>query len=131
MLVWLWTGNCSYRLKAAALVICGLVATPYLFDYDLTLLGIGIAWLATEGIERGFLPFEKSALVLAWLAPIVDRNLGKYALIPLSALLNIVLLAFITVLAARSQGGKMSKSAESVSTAATDTATPILTEESQ
>lgn len=124
VLVWLWTGNCSYRLKAAALVICGLVATPYLFDYDLTLVGVGIAWLAIEGIERGFLPFEKSALVLAWLAPIADRAVAKYALIPLSPLLNIVLLAFITVLAAKSQSGKTSKSAESISTAATAAATP-------
>lgn len=121
VLVWLWTGNCSYRLKAAALVICGLVATPYLFDYDLTLLGVGIAWLAVEGIDRGFLPYEKSALALAWFAPIVDRTIAKHALIPLSPLLNIVLLAFITVLAARSKSGRMSKSAESVLTAATPT----------
>lgn len=124
VLVWLWTGNCSYRLKAAALVICGLVATPYLFDYDLTLLGVGIAWLAIDGIERGFLPFEKSVLVLAWLAPIADRNLAKHAMIPLSPLLNIALVAFIIVLAARSQSDKMSKSAESVFTPANATATP-------
>ena len=99
-LVWLWTGNHSYRLKAAALVVCGLLATPYLFDYDLTLLGVAIAWLAIEGSERGFLPFEKSALALAWLAPIADRNVAKHALIPMSPLLNIVLLVFI-ILAAR------------------------------
>jgi alpha-1,2-mannosyltransferase len=107
VLLWLWTDRCSYRLKAAALVVCALLATPYLFDYDLTLLGIGIAWLAIEGIEHGFLPFEKSVLAIAWLAPIVDRSLAKYALIPLSPLLNIVVLAFIIVLANGSQGGKI------------------------
>ena len=109
VLVWLWMGDCSYRLKAAALVICGLLATPYLFDYDLTIVGVGIAWLAIEGIERGFLPYEKSALALAWFAPIADRTVAKYTLIPLSPLLNIVMLAFVAVLAVRSQSGEMKK----------------------
>lgn len=118
VLVWLWTGNYSYRLKAAALVVCGLLATPYLFDYDLTLLGVALAWLAIDGLERGFLPFEKSVLVLAWLAPIADRNVAKHALIPLSPLLNIVLLVFI-ILAARSQSGRLSEPAQPVSTMAT------------
>ena len=109
VLMWLWVGNYSYRLKAAALVICGLVATPYLFDYDLTIVGVGIAWLAIEGLERGFLPYEKSVLALAWLAPIVDRTVARFALIPLSPILNIVLIAFIAVLATRSQSGEMKK----------------------
>jgi hypothetical protein len=112
MVAWVWNGNCSYRLKAAALAICGLVATPYLFDYDLTIVGVGIAWLAIEGLERGFLPYEKSVLALAWLAPIADRNVAKYALIPLSPILNIVLIGFIAVLATRSQSGEMKTFAE-------------------
>jgi len=109
VLAWVWNGNCSYRLKAAALAICGLVATPYLFDYDLTIVGVGIAWLAIEGLERGFLPYEKSVLALAWFAPIADRTVARFALIPLSPILNIVLIAFIAVLATRSQSGEMKK----------------------
>ncbi len=71
------------------------IPVTYLFDYDLTLLGVAIAWLAVEGIESGFLPFEKSALVFAFLAPIAARIVAKHALVPLPALLNLVL-AFIT-----------------------------------
>ncbi len=126
VLVWLWKGDYSYRLKAAALVLCGLVATPYLFDYDLTLLGVGITWLAIEGMENAFLRFEKSVLALAWLAPILDRTLAKHALIPLSPLLNIVLLIFIIVLAARPQSGKTRNPVQLPITPAADAARPTL-----
>lgn len=104
-LVRLWTGKHSYRLKAAALAIGALLATPYLFDYDLTLLGVGIAWLVVEGLENRFLPFEKITLLLAWLAPLADRNIATYCRIPMSPLLNIALFALITIHATLSESG--------------------------
>jgi len=111
VLVWLWMGNCSYRLKAAAVVICGLLATPYLFDYDLTTLGIAIAFLALEGMERGFLPYEKSTLALAWLAPVLERRVAGDSGIPLCALINIALLALIAVRATRSESAEITAAA--------------------
>jgi alpha-1,2-mannosyltransferase len=112
VLVWLWTGNFSYRLKAASLVICSLLATPYLFDYDLASLGIVIAFLALEGIERGFLPFEKFMLVAAWLAPFLDRAVATHARIPLCVLINVALLCLLTARAARGQGIVLSAPAQ-------------------
>ncbi len=110
-LVWVWTINCSARLKGAALVISGLLATPYLFDYDLTSLGIAIALLATEGLENGFLPFEKTALILAYLAPVASRVVAKYALIPMCPLLELSLLAFTVVHAVRFRCGGAERAA--------------------
>lgn len=93
----LWMSDCPYRLKEAALVICGMLTTPYLFDYDLVALGLAIAWIGLEGIERGFLPFEKSILVLAYLAPIAERAVAQHAMLALSPILNVAMLAMIAI----------------------------------
>ena len=53
-LAWLWRSDASYRLKAAALPIASILATPYSLDYDLMALAPSIAFLAVEGYERGF-----------------------------------------------------------------------------
>ena len=45
-LVWLWRSRAAYELKAAALALACLLATPYVLDYDLMVLAIAIAFLA-------------------------------------------------------------------------------------
>jgi alpha-1,2-mannosyltransferase len=94
---WLWRGDFSFRLKYAALVLCGLLATPYLFDYDLTLLGLPIAWIAVEGAETAFVSFEKSFLAFAWMSPILDRVLATHLLLPLAPIVNVCLLALVLI----------------------------------
>jgi len=53
----------SPRLKAAALGIGALFATPYMMAYDLTCLTIPAAFLAREGLAVGFLPGERLTLL--------------------------------------------------------------------
>ena len=36
-----------------------------------------------EGLERGFRPWEKTALALLWFMPLIARTLAEQALIPL------------------------------------------------
>lgn len=73
--VWAWRRGAHrpapFPAKAAVLVTATLIATPYAFDYDLTLIGLAVAWLAWDGVQRGFLPREKPVLLAAWLAPAV------------------------------------------------------------
>jgi alpha-1,2-mannosyltransferase len=45
--------------EAPAVVCAGLLASPFVLDYDLTLLAIPLVWLFREGNRSGFLPFEK------------------------------------------------------------------------
>jgi hypothetical protein len=42
-LVWLWRAPVDFSLKAAALIIAALLATPYSLDYDMTALAAAIA----------------------------------------------------------------------------------------
>jgi len=56
-----WLQRRDYRgpSEAAALIAATLLASPFLLDYDLTLLALPLVFLARQGLERGFAPFEK------------------------------------------------------------------------
>lgn len=66
---WIWWRRAPLALAGAALVCGSLLATPYLFDYDLTLLAVPIALLAMDGHRNGWLPGDRVVLVIAWLTP--------------------------------------------------------------
>ena len=80
-----------------------MLSTPYVLDYDLVVLGLGAAFLVADGIERGFLPWEKSLLALVWLAPLVARPLAELTLIPLGQASIVILLALAV---RRAAGGR-------------------------
>jgi len=82
-LAWLWRSPAAYPLKAAALCIGTILATPYSFDYDMMVLAPAIAFLAADGLRRGFLPWEKTALAALWLVPLVARTVAHASMIPL------------------------------------------------
>jgi len=71
--------------EAPALVAASLLASPFLLDYDLTLLAFPLAYLARQGLERGFAPYEKSVLVLAYLLPLASRLLAGGLDLPIAA----------------------------------------------
>jgi hypothetical protein len=95
-LVWLWRGPAAFRLKAAALVIGTLLATPYSLDYDLMLLAPAVGFLVAGGAERGFAPYEKTLLAALWLVPLVTRSVAQATFIPLAV--PVMLLAFRMIL---------------------------------
>jgi hypothetical protein len=86
--------------RNAAALAAALISTPYVLDYDFVLLGIAIAFLAADGLRRGFLSWEKTLLALAWIAPLFARQLAAATLIPLGQATAIIVLA----LAARRAG---------------------------
>lgn len=81
------------NVRGAAICAAALLSTPYVLDYDLVLLGLGTLFLVADGLERGFLPWEKSLLALAWLAPLVARPLAEATLFPLGQASIVILLA--------------------------------------
>jgi alpha-1,2-mannosyltransferase len=83
MLVRLWRSDRSYPLKAGALIIASMLSTPYALDYDMMALAPAIAFLALDGWQRGFAPWQKTALAVLWLSPIAARSLAQFAFLPL------------------------------------------------
>ena len=103
-LIWLWRSNASYRLKAAALPIASILATPYSLDYDLMALAPSIAFLAVEGLDRGFRAWEKTALAFLWFMPLIARTVAEQTLIPLAVPAMLIVVFLILRRAAEDTG---------------------------
>lgn len=73
--VWVWR---KPLLPLAYVVLTAgiFLATPYSFEYDLAIVGLGIAWYGWEGIKNGWLPYEKTVLVLAWFMPLLNSPIA-------------------------------------------------------
>jgi alpha-1,2-mannosyltransferase len=82
-IAWLWRSAAPYPLKAAALCLATILATPYSFDYDMMVLAPAIAFFTVDGFTRGFRPWEKTALAALWLVPLVARSVAQLIFIPL------------------------------------------------
>ena len=82
-LIWLWRSGAAFALKAAALPIAAILATPYSLDYDFVVLAPALCFLVADGQARGFGEYEKSALALLWFMPLIARTVAKWTLIPL------------------------------------------------
>jgi len=65
--IWmLWANPISFNLKAAALCAGILLASPYALFYDLSILCIAAGFFIKEGMSRGFLPGERTLMVIFW-----------------------------------------------------------------
>ena len=95
-LVWFWRSAARYPLKASALLIGTLLATPFCLDYDLMLLAPAIAFLAIDGNRDGYCAWHKLVLAALWLVPLIARSVAEAVSVPLAA--PVMILAFLFVL---------------------------------
>ncbi len=91
---WLWQSDAAFELKASALATASLLATPYVLDYDLVALAVGIVFFVRHGLSRGFRTFEISLLAAAWIAPLLSRGVAGAAGIPLGLMVLLALYVF-------------------------------------
>ncbi len=91
-LAWLWQSRVAFELKAAALASGALLATPYLFMYDLVVLAVAVAFLLRLALAREFLSrIEIAALAAAGalilIYPYVKTHVGLAAVVIVMALI--------------------------------------------
>ncbi len=79
-------------LRNAAVTAAVIISTPYVLDYDYVVLLAGIAFLWRDAQRHGWLPWEKSALALVWVAPLIARNVAALTLFPLGLITAILVL---------------------------------------
>jgi len=90
-IVWLWRSRAAYELKAGALAAAVLVATPYVYMYDVVVLGVAVAFLLRYALDRGITSTEivglaaAGALILAF--PYVKTQVGLAAVLIVLALI--------------------------------------------
>jgi len=87
----LWRSRADFAIKAAALACGVLLATPYLYLYDLVVLAVPLAFLFRLGRARGFLPYELAgigvACLLVLIFPFVKAPTGFAAVLVVAALI--------------------------------------------
>lgn len=92
-LVWLWRSEAAFDLKASALATACLLATPYVLDYDLVVLGVAIAFFVRDGVKRGFGDYEISLLAVGWFVPLIARSVMSGTGLPLGLVTMLALYA--------------------------------------
>jgi hypothetical protein len=86
----LWRSRAPFALKAAALACAALIATPYLYIYDLVVLAIPVAYLVRLGLAQGITRGEViglpvvTALLLSY--PYLKTQVGLAAVLIVTAL---------------------------------------------
>jgi hypothetical protein len=89
------THSSNGRAEGALLATAACLATPFLLDYDLMLLAIPLAWVASEAERSRYLPWEKLILGLAFFLPLVARSLAMWTGVPVAPLVLIALLGVV------------------------------------
>jgi arabinofuranan 3-O-arabinosyltransferase len=86
----LWRSRAEPEIKAAALGTAAMLATPYLYTYDLVVLAVPLAFLFRLGRARGFWPHEMTgigvACLLIFIFPFVKLPVGFAAILVIAAL---------------------------------------------
>ncbi len=89
-ILWLWRSRAPFDLKAAALAAATLIATPYVYMYDVTVLAVAVGFLLRYVLVRGFTTADicgltaGAALILVF--PYVGTQTGLAAVLIVLAL---------------------------------------------
>jgi hypothetical protein len=97
----------SREAAGALTVATTLLMSPFLLDYDLTLGAIPIAWLFSQGLRRGFGPWDKIVLASAYTLPLIARPVAMTTGVPIAPLV-LWALAIRVACAALQDGGQQS-----------------------
>lgn len=76
----------SRHAMGALAVSTTLLMSPFLLDYDLTLSALPMAWLFSQGVRRGFGPWDKLVLAAAYALPLMTRPVAMATGVSLSPL---------------------------------------------
>ena len=93
----LWWKRPATRLAAGCLILAIPLTTPYVLDYDLVVLAAGTLLLGAEGVATGFRPWEKAALALVTLGPLLARMIGTAAGLPIMPPILILTIAIFAL----------------------------------
>jgi hypothetical protein len=81
--------------EVATMATASCLATPFLLDYDLMLLAVPLAWVASMADGDRFLPWEKTVLAAGFVLPMVARAIAWTVGIPITPVVVSALLAVV------------------------------------
>jgi arabinofuranan 3-O-arabinosyltransferase len=68
----LWYRRSPFGVKSAGLAVGIFLVTPHAYYYDMVVLIFAAAWLANEAVKTGFLLWEKIAILLLLVLPVLS-----------------------------------------------------------
>ncbi len=71
VMVVIWRLSRDPALRASSLVLASLMATPYVYEYELPWLAAPLLLMAVRGRQHGWLPWQRELLALGWVLPII------------------------------------------------------------
>jgi alpha-1,2-mannosyltransferase len=96
-----WQRCADPRLRAAAVTLAALLASPYAWHYELAWLGVALVCLAALALEGGWLRGEQPAWLAGWLLPIYE-HFNRIAMLPQVGPLVLLALLWAVLRRARS-----------------------------
>jgi hypothetical protein len=79
--VWVWARGVSPAMRNSILILGLLLFPPHIFNYDLAMLALPLAWLGWEGYRKRYLLGEPILLALGWLLPLFFLSLQQTGII--------------------------------------------------
>jgi hypothetical protein len=101
-----WRQSNDLRLRAAIFAIAALLASPYVWHYELAWLGIALASLGALAIEGGWSGGEQTAWLIGWLLPIYEHFNRLMMLPQIGPLVLLTLLWMVLRRADKRAGGE-------------------------
>ena len=93
---------CLWRIRratpeatGASLVCATLLTTPFLLDYDLTILIVPLVWLLAEAQSDAFRPGERLVLFLGAALPLLSRPIAIAIHVPVAPIIFLLMLHYI------------------------------------
>ena len=90
-----WRRSENGDLKAAMLATVTLLFTPFVYDYDMMLIGIALAFMANSLSRSGWWWAERALFVLMMLWPVLVNRISQHLGLQLGVLGPILLLLFL------------------------------------
>jgi hypothetical protein len=93
-----WAAWRRQRPELRNAIVCAavLISTPYVLDYDLVVLLPALAFLWIDARRSGWQSYDKSAMALVWIAPLLARQVAEYTYAPLG-LISVILVGWIAI----------------------------------
>ncbi len=86
---WRRPGDETAKLALAAATVP--LVPPYLFDYDFAILVLPVGLLLVDGFRNGWMPWMRTVLLVAWLAPAAAPGLATETNLQILPLVSIAL----------------------------------------
>ena len=93
LVAFVWWRDQSLELRGASLAAATLIAVPVVLLYDFMLAAVAAAFLIHAARRTGFLPWEKTALALVFVVPLLTLGIGQGWHVPVGPLASLLLLA--------------------------------------